>query len=519
MKYVSMWAAMTAAFFAASMGVTWYEKLVISPVLLLIGAMALSAMIIANELKKPQIKEYNRQKALYPVIPDKYLHDMPTESIIFGTDHHTGKLVQAEKGHHVMVVGSTGSGKTATCLIPTILACSGAAGSKQIVDIKSRELVYKTANVKDPKTIIVDLNLRASYVSGWDIFYKLKKDGTDTEQEVLEVVREVASVIIPKSENKDSFWDDAARNEFIGLCLYEFCHKGTYEFIDICKSIQTIPLRDHMETALNSVKKDSLVTAFLTGLASTADETLFSIDITLNQSLFIFLSEDIVYFLKDNPKRSNPKVLDKEGTTQYLCVSEEKLDSGYDKVFCIILKQSLMHIQSRTTTGKYPQALLIWDEWQRLTESVQELRRVTSSFLKTGRSKSATAVICCQNLDNFKKEVVYDIISNIHYLHVLASNNANSLTTQVISNMAGVYFEKEKSYSQSNTTSTSTTFKEKQILRPEDLNQLGDDAVLLISNHGYVRTNKEGSAYYKVEPFKSRYEEIVAQNQKTMKGI
>ena len=139
--------------------------------------------------------------------------------------------------------------------------------------------------------------------------------------------------------------------------------------------------------------------------------------------------------------------------------------------------------------------------------------------IKTGRSKYATAVLCVQNLDNFKKEVIYDILSNIHYVYVLASNNANSLTTEVVCKMAGSYYEKEKSYSQSNSTSVSTSFKQQQVLRPEDLNQLGDDAVLLITNHGYVRTYKEGSAYYKTEPFKSQYERIIAVNQKVMVGV
>ncbi len=353
MNYLIMWAVITAALFAAALGLVWYLGIELPTLFLLLAAMTTGTIVIANEIKKPQIKEYNRSKALYPKIPSQYLHDTPEpERVIFGTDHHTGKLVQSEQGHHVMVVGSTGSGKTATCLIPTILSCS--TGSKQIVDIKSRELVYKTAKTKDPKTVIVDLNLRAPYAQGWDIFYKLKKDGTDTEQEVLAVLREVASVIIPKSETKDSFWDDAARNEFIGLCLYQFCHQGVHEFIDICRSIQTTPLRDHMDSALDTVPKSSLVTAFLTGLAATADETLFSIDITLNQALYIFLDEEAVYCLRDNPKRSSPLVLDKEGYTQYLCVSEEKLDSGYDKIMNIILKQSLMQIQSRTTTGKYP---------------------------------------------------------------------------------------------------------------------------------------------------------------------
>ena len=85
--------------------------------------------------------------------------------------------------------------------------------------------------------------------------------------------------------------------------------------------------------------------------------------------------------------------------------------------------------------------------------------------------------------------------------------------------MAGSYYEKEKSYSQSNGTSVSTSYKEKQILRPEDLNQLGDDAVLLITNYGYVRTNKNGSAYYKTEPFKSQYEKIVAVNNRAVPGV
>ena len=518
MKYLFAWVAMFTALFVAGLVIVWYVGADIPPILMLMGAMVIALIVIANDLKRPKPKEFNRHTALYPPIPDQYLHDTPiSESVIFGTDHHTGKLVQAEQGHHVLIGGSTGSGKTSTSLIPSILSCK--TGSKQIVDIKSRELAYKTADIYNPNTIVIDMNLQAPYVWGWDIFYKLKKDGTDTEQEVLSVVREVASVIIPKSESGDGFWADAARNEFIGLTLFEFCYNNNFEFIDICRSMLTIPLREHMEAALNTVKKSSLVAAFLTGLSSTADETLFSIDITLNQALFIFLSDDIVYFLRDNPKRANPLMLDKEGISQYICVSEEKLDSGYDKIICIVLKQTLMQIEGRTTTGTYPQTMLYWDEWQKLTESVTELRNCTSSCLKVFRAKHASFVLCVQNLDNFKKEVIYDILSNIHYVYVLASNNANSLTSEVVCKMAGSYYEKEKSYTQSDSTSVSTSYKEKQILRPEDLNQLGDDAVLIITNHGYVRTNKSGSAYYKTEPFKSQYEKIVAVNEIAMASV
>lgn len=482
------------------------------------GALAVALFVIANEMRRPHFEEYNRKRALFPKIPEKHLATTPPSgSVVFGKDYHTGKTVVAEPGHHSLICGSTGSGKTATCLIPSILSCN--TGSKQIVDIKSRELSYKTASIHDEKTQIIDLNLRKPWVWGWDIFYKLPKDGTATEQEVLKVVREVASVVVPKSTSGDGFWADAARNEFIGLMLFEFCYGGQTEFIDIIQSIMNTPLREHLELALNTVPKTSLVASYLTSLAASADETLFSVDLTLSQNIYHFVSEEAVYFLRDNHRRANPQMLNEEGVTQYICVSEESLDSGFDKLMNIIMKQSLQELQARTTSGKYPQTMLFFDEWQRLTESCEELRQVTSSFLKTGRSKHASVVLCCQNLDNFKKEVIYDILSNIHYFYVLSSNNSNSLTTEVVCKMAGSYYEKAVSTSEGRGTSTSTSFNEKAILKPEDLNNLGEDAVLIITNHGYARTNKERTAYYKTEPYKSQYEEILAVNEKAMEGV
>ncbi len=520
MKYFLLWLGMTIISSAVLIFATILEGVAISPLVVILVAAAVAAICVANEIKRPQQKEYNRKKALYPAIPSNHLHDKPISgSVIFGTDHHTGKFVQAEPGHHTLLIGSTGSGKSATCIVSSIMSCN--TGSKFISDIKARELLFRTALINDPNTIVVDIDRQAPYTYGWDVLYKLKKDGTDTEQEVLEVIQEIASIIIPNTEGADAFWSDASRNEFVALSIFQICYQHNYEFVDICHSILTSDLRSQMDIALNTVKKDSLVSAYLSGLAATNDDTLFSININLNQHLFIFENLTIQNVLKNNPKKANPRMLDKEGISMYLCVSEEKLDSGYDKITSIILKQILMQIQSRTTTGHYPQTMLYFDEYQRLSESPagENLRRCTSSFLKTGRSKSASMVLCVQNLDNFKKEVIYDILSNIHYLYVLASNNANSLTSEVVCKMAGSYYEKEKSYSQSNQSSISTSYKEKQILRPENLNQLGNDAVLIISNHGYFRTNKLGSAYYKVEPFKSQYETIISVNKEQMDGV
>ncbi len=180
-------------------------------IVVLWGALVIAALVIANEMRRPYFEEYNRKKALYPKIPDEHLVSNPESGcIIFGKDYRTKKTVVANPGKHCMIVGSTGSGKSATSIIPTILTHN--AGSAFIADIKSRELTIKTGNIHDPNTVIVDLDHRAPYVYGWDILYGLKRDGTDTEQDALKVIRDVAGIIIPKSTSNDQFWNDSARS-------------------------------------------------------------------------------------------------------------------------------------------------------------------------------------------------------------------------------------------------------------------------------------------------------------------
>lgn len=82
--------------------------------------------------------------------------------------------------------------------------------------------------------------------------------------------------------------------------------------------------------------------------------------------------------------------------------------------------------------------------------------------------------------------------------------------------MAGTYYEKERSHSESKGTSITTSFREKPVLKPEDLNCLGDDAVLIITNYGYARVKKQ--AYYNTQPYQSKYEKILAVNQVVMEG-
>lgn len=60
-------------------------------------------------------------------------------------------------------------------------------------------------------------------------------------------------------------------------------------------------------------------------------------------------------------------------------------------------------------------------------------------------------------------------------------------------------------------------FQEKPVLKPDDLNNLGEDAVLIITNHGYVWVKKQG--YYCTEPHKTQYEKILAVNREALADV
>lgn len=93
------------------------------------------------------------------------------------------------------------------------------------------------------------------------------------------------------------------------------------------------------------------------------------------------------------------------------------------------------------------------------------------------------------------------------------------MTTEDDCKIAGSYYEKTVSASEGRGTSTSTSFNEKAVQKPENMNNLGENAVLIITNHGYVRTNKERTAYHKTQPYKSQYEKILTVNEKAMEGV
>ena len=116
-----------------------------------------------------------KMHAMYPRIDERFLFDYP-DGVVFGRTEtgilkkHTQYLCKPlEKEHHsnshVLLIGGSGSGKSASVIIPTLLASPDNMGMF-IVDIKG-ELWRKSRRVDDKNTIIIDFQDRSKY--GWDV--------------------------------------------------------------------------------------------------------------------------------------------------------------------------------------------------------------------------------------------------------------------------------------------------------------------------------------------------------------
>lgn len=68
-NYLLMWILLTLLLFAVLyLMLCGWGALPISSIMVLFAATAVTAVILANEMRRPMAKEYNRKKALYPKI-------------------------------------------------------------------------------------------------------------------------------------------------------------------------------------------------------------------------------------------------------------------------------------------------------------------------------------------------------------------------------------------------------------------------------------------------------------------
>ena len=141
--------------------------------------------------------------------------------------HDEDSIYVDDKDSHTIVIGSTGSGKTQTTVLPQLRLSMLSNESMVVVD-EMGELYKKLGKElknRGYKTFVVNFQ-EPEHSNNFNpllVPYHLYKQN---HQDVAMRIVENIGNIIYRSENKemDPFWNNSARNYFVGLTLYLFEH-------------------------------------------------------------------------------------------------------------------------------------------------------------------------------------------------------------------------------------------------------------------------------------------------------
>lgn len=414
--------------------------------------------------------------------PKLYLGENP--GFVFGKYgmQYIGKQ-QAYDGH-VICIGTPGSGKSSAVAIPTLHMWTGAVFA---IDIKGELL--KNSPYRYGRSV-VDPYDNDSY--GYDPFEMLRLVPHD---EFTHALNDILYSIIPENPSSDEpFWDNAARRYLAGA--YIWAYYNCMSFVAVNKEIY----EKDMDSFVNRIMSSSCTEAqkHIRHIQEASDKTKSSIMQNVLNAIELFATDPAIQRMLTRKKTIKPELL-LQGQQIFLEIPEARLKNW--KAFTSMMINQFLHAMTSFPENGKVQTLVLLDEFPQLGNA-----RSVIDGMATLRSKGCTVCLLMQSYSQLDK--VYGqterkiITDNAAYKLILSVMDPT--TAREISDMVGQHYQTDV------TVHTSGLFGGQQpssgrskrltnIIRPEELQNLGEEA-LLLSPYGFCRVKK---AYYFKEGFKN----------------
>lgn len=387
---------------------------------------------------------------------------------------------------HTLVLGTSGSGKTSSVLLSTLLARHiNKENTYLLVDVKG-ELLQKGFS-KDDKVAVFNPRRRDLY--GFDFLYDVNEKST--ESEVIEALRRVIYSLIPlRHTGGDEFWPIAARTVLLGLFLYGWEYQQCYTLPQLVDFALSKNLNTLISDVIAEAEENSVVTRLLASYGGdcVAEETLGSISSNIGNALQLFSSDsNLRYLTRETDRKITPDLLE-QGISIDLLIEDRDLEV-YAPILSLAVATCITYLSSparEKTVAQDPQhsqVIFVLDELGRIPE-IQGL----PSILQIGRSRGCTVLGCLQSWssaeDHYGEKVASDMLTNFSY-RIFLQCQPESKDVDMAVKAFGKYTEKKKSVSTGKNKSYSYQFEEKDILQASDLLTLPDqNKVVVLSPYG-----------------------------------
>lgn len=409
--------------------------------------------------------------------------------VVFGRSKGTWVCKKPSLDGHIIVCGGPGSGKSAAVAIGSLLSW-GKENSQNTffaIDIKG-ELHQKTQH-KVPNNKVFSLTRPDGY--GYNPFYLI-----DEKRELVQQIKEIAVALIPvPAGEKNPFWKQSAQN-YLCACLL-WAYKREIPFAEIMEMIQAVP-PEKMATAIceDEFKEPKL---FANTFVDMAHDTLSGVYTEVSNAVLPFAVDTELRAALSKPKSKciSPADLD-NGISLYIHLEEHRLEQ-LGNFLSLLCNQFLKHFERREENSN--PILFLLDEFPRLSRM-----ETICSGLGTLRSRKISICLVVQSFAQI--DVIYSrdqrkaILDNCSYWCILRVSDVES--ARYVSDAIGTYDRQRITHSTNRAdmkalggSSRSVGLEEKRILKPEELNKL-DKELILISPYGFNRVEK---VYY----FKDEY--------------
>ena len=420
--------------------------------------------------------------------PDKRLLCKDPQGIILGKAD--GKYLSIIPGItpgalHTLVLGTSGSGKTSSVLLSTLLT-----------QHNNKEITFLTVDVKGellqkgfaPNDKVAVFNPRRRDLWGFDFLYDINEKST--ESQVIEALRRVIYSLIPLKHTGEEFWPVAARTVLLGLFLYAWEYQQCYTLPQLVDFALSKNLNTLISDVIAEAEENSVVTRLLSSYGGdcVAEETLGSISSNIGNALQLFSSDsNLRYLTREAPKKITPELLE-QGISIDLLIEDRDLET-YAPILSLAVATCITYLSSPvrekvvTQDPKHSQVVFILDELGRIPE-VQGL----PSILQIGRSRGCTVLGCLQSWsaaeDHYGEKVAQDMLTNFSY-RVFLQAQPESKDVDMAVKAFGKYTEKKKSVNTGKNKNYSYQFEEKDILQASDLLTLPDkNRIVVLSPFG-----------------------------------
>lgn len=450
------------------------------------------------------LKKESPQKriAMYPKVPPSLLSKEP-EGIILGKYKNRYVRIPLTQTYHSCILGGSGSGKTSTVLLDTLLA-NFATGRNDFttfcIDIKG-EIHEKSTYAYDENVLVCNPTDRTSY--GWDAYYRLHDNPSDDL--IVEAIEEIAQALIISANPKDSFFIENARTMFTGLLIYYFNQGET--FIDSVNKILETETKSLIAEIIENSELSDLHYKYLAKFAGRKNESIEDCMSEMTTSLSVFGSKsDIKFMFRDNYQKASPYSF-QEGKSVFLAIPEHMLES-YKAIMRLCTVQTLKEMERRSEEETTP-ILLIIDEFARLG-------RMEGIFnaLATLRSKKVSIMLAFQSLAQceviYSKEETRVLTENCRVKVICEC--ADGEPSKTISGWCGKYRDKKENLTGGKNRHKSYTYEDKPIVEADDLIRLvkKEEEILVISGVGYLRPKK--CYYFKDSKLKALADKVRKHN-------